>query len=530
MKNLVVKIVCILIALITNLSAQTIIMQENFEATLSPTITSTPNTGLYNGYPSSCADDLWYVAKTSNSTYTCSNCTGKWAQIEYTTCSQYEILYSPTFSPSINTIQISFDYYYNDYYTSPSDYFNVYLYNETKGSNVQTLVSHKGSDYDGSYSGTVTLSGLHEVTDNYRLKFHYYGNDCFGASIDNILVVETKPISSYPHTDDFEGGTLGGWKQSTDDNMDFTIHQGGTPSNGTGPTAAFEGSYYIYTEATGNYNKTAFIDIDLDLTALTDPVISFAYHMYGSKQGKVKLQFSLDQKMFFDLGWSLSGDQGNAWIQEAIDLSILQGTAPTLRFHTTTGPGYTSDFCLDDFCFSSGGGCTPLPIELLYFDAKLKNNQVICNFATATEINTDYFVIQRTTDGINFENIDSIIAAETSFETLHYQLSDKNPLLGTSYYRLKQYDLNGTSESFPLHEVYYTITDIEVNQHKDYFQVIIPNNTSGVINVFNSVGKVVLSQNIEGPTNISVNHFPKGIYFLTVNENNNMYTQQIGIY
>ena len=312
--------------------------------------------------------------------------------------------------------------------------------------------------------------------------------------------------------------------------MDFTIHQGGTPSNGTGPTAAFEGSYYIYTEATGNYNKTAFIDIDLDLTALTDPVISFAYHMYGSKQGKVKLQFSLDQKMFFDLGWSLSGDQGNAWIQEAIDLSILQGTAPTLRFHTTTGPGYTSDFCLDDFCFSSGGGCTPLPIELLYFDAKLKNNQVICNFATATEINTDYFVIQRTTDGINFENIDSIIAAETSFETLHYQLSDKNPLLGTSYYRLKQYDLNGTSESFPLHEVYYTITDIEVNQHKDYFQVIIPNNTSGVINVFNSVGKVVLSQNIEGPTNISVNHFPKGIYFLTVNENNNMYTQQIGIY
>ena len=40
-----------------------------------------------------------------------------------------------------------------------------------KLSNVKTLVQHKGSDYDGSYNGTVTLSGVHEVTDKYRLNF-----------------------------------------------------------------------------------------------------------------------------------------------------------------------------------------------------------------------------------------------------------------------------------------------------------------------------------------------------------------------
>ena len=89
--------------------------------------------------------------------------------------------------------------------------------------------------------------------------------------------------------------------------MDFIIHQGGTPSTGTGPSGAFEGKYYIYTEATGNYSKTAFIDIDLDLTTLTDPVISFAYHMYGSKQGNVKLQFSnykpLGEEMDLDKTW-----------------------------------------------------------------------------------------------------------------------------------------------------------------------------------------------------------------------------------
>ena len=49
-----------------------------------------------------------------------------------------------------------------------------------------------------------------------------------------------------------------------------------------------------------------------------------------------------------------SGDQGNVWIQESVDLNILQGVEASLRFHTETGPSYTSDFCLDDFCFSMG--------------------------------------------------------------------------------------------------------------------------------------------------------------------------------
>ena len=529
MKNLVVKIIGVLILLISNVVAQTTVMSENFDNLPGPNITSTANTSIYNAYASSCSDDLWFMAKTNNSSYTCNNCTGQWVQIEYTTCSQYEILYSPSFSPSITTINISFDYYYNDYYSNSSDYFNVYLYNETKLSNVKTLVQHKGSDYDGSYNGTVTLSGVHEVTDKYRLKFHYYGDDCFGASIDNILVTETKPISDYPHTNDFEGGSIGNWKQSTDDDIDFTVHQGGTPSTGTGPSGAFEGKYYIYTEATGNYSKTAFIDIDLDLTSLSDPVISFAYHMYGAKQGEVKLQFSLDKVAFYDLGWKKSGDQGNAWIQEAIDLNILKGTQPTIRFHTETGPSYTSDFCLDDFCFSMGGGCTPLPIELLHFDAKLVDNKVICNWATATEINTDYFVIQRTTDGINYENIDSTSASENSFEIRYYELEDPNPIPGTSYYRLKQYDLDGSNEAFPLSEVKYRDYDIEITQQKDNINIIVPEDDVTIV-LYDTRGSIIMQTKISQYYNLPTTSLPKGIYFLIVGGVSNMYTQQIGIF
>ena len=41
----------------------------------------------------------------------------------------------------------------------------------------------------------------------------------------------------------------------------------------------------------------------MDFSSLADPTFTFAYHMYGSNQGEVKLQFSLDQTNWFDLGW-----------------------------------------------------------------------------------------------------------------------------------------------------------------------------------------------------------------------------------
>ena len=58
MKNLVVKIIGVLILLISNVVAQTTVMSENFDNLSGPNITSTANTSIYNAYASSCSDDL----------------------------------------------------------------------------------------------------------------------------------------------------------------------------------------------------------------------------------------------------------------------------------------------------------------------------------------------------------------------------------------------------------------------------------------------------------------------------------------
>ncbi len=88
-------------------------------------------------------------------------------------------------------------------------------------------------------------------------------------------------------------------------------------------------------------------------------------------------------------------------------------------------------------------GSHPLPIELLFFNAALNESVVNITWATESEINNDYFTIERSADGINFSIIDTVKGAGNSTSELHYARTDKNPLHGISYYRLKQTDFDG---------------------------------------------------------------------------------------
>ncbi|MBE9466959.1 MAG: hypothetical protein IMY72_01405 [Bacteroidetes bacterium] len=87
-----------------------------------------------------------------------------------------------------------------------------------------------------------------------------------------------------------------------------------------------------------------------------------------------------------------------------------------------------------------------LPIKLISFKAFLNNNQVIINWVTASEINNDYFSIERSYNGIDFEIIGIVSGAGNSNDVIEYQTIDNNFLQGISYYRLKQTDYDGQFE------------------------------------------------------------------------------------
>lgn len=97
---------------------------------------------------------------------------------------------------------------------------------------------------------------------------------------------------------------------------------------------------------------------------------------------------------------------------------------------------------------------TSFPIELLSFDARPEGNQVLLNWETAWEQNSDYFVIERTPDGVEFQDLLQVGAAGNSTEPLTYLATDQTPLRGRSYYRIRAVDFDGTTDYSELKEVF----------------------------------------------------------------------------
>ncbi|MBN4061994.1 hypothetical protein JYU20_02225 [Bacteroidales bacterium AH-315-I05] len=87
---------------------------------------------------------------------------------------------------------------------------------------------------------------------------------------------------------------------------------------------------------------------------------------------------------------------------------------------------------------------SPLPIELLSFSGKVEERKIRLDWTTISEINNDYFIIERSADGINYDGLTQVLGAGNSNATLHYTTYDENPLPDLSYYRLKQVDFDGS--------------------------------------------------------------------------------------
>ncbi len=96
-----------------------------------------------------------------------------------------------------------------------------------------------------------------------------------------------------------------------------------------------------------------------------------------------------------------------------------------------------------------------LPIVLLSFEVEMIEEAVEINWSTAIEINNEIYTIERSSDGLSFEEILFKEGAGNSTETLFYSMLDKNPLEGRSYYRLKQTDFNGAFDYSDVRSVVY---------------------------------------------------------------------------
>ncbi len=165
-------------------------------------------------------------------------------------------------------------------------------------------------------------------------------------------------ITAFPYNQSYEN-TIGDWSQSTNDDINWALDGNGTPSSGTGPSSATDGSFYMYVEASGNGtgfpDKQAILNSPCyDLTNESTATFNFDYHMFGATDfGTIALQISNDNGNSWSTIWSLNGNQGNNWISESVDLSTYLGSSIQLRFNRITGGTWQADFALDNINLST---------------------------------------------------------------------------------------------------------------------------------------------------------------------------------
>jgi hypothetical protein len=136
-----------------------------------------------------------------------------------------------------------------------------------------------------------------------------------------------------------------------------------TPNQQTGPDAAYQGDYYAHINSNNNQLTAVIRTKDcLDLTAVSNPVIEFYYHMFGSQMGTLYVEVSTDDGATWSTAWSLSGNQGNQWTKASVNLQPYNTGATRIRFRGVTG-GLKSDMAIDALYIGSLGNNQNLPFS-----------------------------------------------------------------------------------------------------------------------------------------------------------------------
>jgi len=156
-----------------------------------------------------------------------------------------------------------------------------------------------------------------------------------------------------------------------------------------------------------------------------------------------------------------------------------------------------------------------LPVELISFRATAVENQVQLSWATASEVNSSYFEIQRSSNGKAWDKIGEVPALQNSSSAYQYTFFDSNPLKGTSYYRLKMIDLDQTFAYSKLQSVKIkSLTTVYPNPVVSQLKID-SKEVIRKIDVFNSSGVKVMSvENSEGVSSIDLGGLPQGLYLI----------------
>lgn len=173
------------------------------------------------------------------------------------------------------------------------------------------------------------------------------------------------------------------------------------------------------------------------------PTMDFSLVLISPNPNTLKINWKLN-------GTSIAMDVDNVNLTSANLISGNNTLVAEVTDGTTLSKAYlpaTSGY-LNSFTWTISN--TTVPLELLDFEASMVEGKALLSWETASERNTDYFTVQKSTDGRSFRNIGTVKAAGNSSTLLKYDFIDSEPLHQMTFYRLEQVDKDGRTELSPV--------------------------------------------------------------------------------
>ena len=202
------------------------------------------------------------------------------------------------------------------------------------------------------------------------------------------------------------------------------------------------------------------------------------------------------------------------------------GASLTGSITSTSAPTAFNSFSTFAIADKIGGG-NVLPVGLLYFNARADKGGVGLTWATTTETNNNYFTVEKSKDGSNFEFVEKVATKALNGNSdiqLNYTGYDASPYNGLSYYRLKQTDLDGQNKYSEIQTVNFDQNSGQVSVYPNptrgqvFIKGITSNQNTVKIEWYDAGGKLLTqeSASVSGGLAILNPHFNNGIYLLKI--------------
>ena len=180
----------------------------------------------------------------------------------------------------------------------------------------------------------------------YRLIYKFVG-----------AAIKVTDSNEYNFDDNYDSVDKFVWVNSENDDINWIRNQGGTSSSGTGPTGdafTLNDGYYLYMEATSNFNRTAELIGKFQLISKTS--MKFRYHMLigeGSEGATLKVLYKYEgETEWTQSSFDKLNDQGNIWHDAEV---IFEPGNIEIKFEGKTGRSFKSDILIDSILLTSLG-------------------------------------------------------------------------------------------------------------------------------------------------------------------------------